>query len=99
MARGGWTTVFVPIVSVATFAFAGAGHAETAAVLLGAGDISQTPFGPGWVREWLGEVDSALPQQLGAQHFAALRSQGAALGPGEAVEYIRVEAERALTND
>jgi predicted ATPase len=99
IARGGWSTVFVPIVVVATFAFAGAGHPETAAVLLGAGDISQTPFGPGWVREWLGEVDSALPQQLGAQHFAALRSQGAALGPGEAVEYIRVEAERALTND
>jgi predicted ATPase/class 3 adenylate cyclase len=99
MARGGWTTVFVPIVSVATFAFAGAGHAETAAVLLGAGDISQTPFGPGWVREWLGKVDSALPQQLGAQRFAALRSQGAALGPSEAVEYLRVEAGRALTND
>jgi hypothetical protein len=99
-ARGGRTTVTAPFVQVAAFAFAGAGHAETAAVLLGAGDtLLLTRSGPGWVTEWLSELDSTLPQQLGAQRFAELRSQGAALGFSEAVEYARVEAERALTNE
>jgi predicted ATPase/class 3 adenylate cyclase len=97
IARGGQTTATVPFVLVATCAFAGAGHVEAAAVLLGAGDtLSPTRFGPGWVMDWLSELDSTLPQQLGAQRFEELRSKGAALGPSEAVEYVRVEAERAL---
>jgi hypothetical protein len=102
IARGGRTTIVMPFVVVATCAFAGAGHAETAAVLLGAGDAlsaSPTRFGPEWVKEWLSELDSALPLQLGTERFAELRSQGAALGPIEAMEYVRVEAERAITHD
>ena len=92
--------VTAPFVLVAACAFAGAGHAETAAVLLGAGDsLSTTRFGPRWVMEWLSELDATLPQQLGDERFAELRSQGAALGPSEAVEYVRVEAGRALTNE
>jgi predicted ATPase/class 3 adenylate cyclase len=100
IARGGRTTVLMPLVIMAACAFAGAGHAETAAVLLGAGDtLSPTRFGPGWAMQWLSELDSALPQQLGAERFVELRSQGAALGPSEAVEYVRVEAERVLANE
>jgi hypothetical protein len=100
IARGGRTTVGAPFVLVATCAFAGAGHAETAAVLLGAGDSLQpTRFGPGWVMEWLSELDSTLPQQVGDERFAELRSKGAALGLSEALEYVRVEAERALANE
>jgi hypothetical protein len=100
IARGGRTTVVAPFVLTASCAFAGAGHAETAAVLLGACDsLSPARFGPRWAMEWLSELDSTLPQQLGDERFAELRSQGAALGPSEALEYVRVEAERALANE
>jgi predicted ATPase/class 3 adenylate cyclase len=100
IARGGRTTVVAPFVLTAACAFAGAGHAETAAVLLGAGDaLMPTRFGPGWAMEWLSELDSTLPRQLGSHRFAELRSQGAALGPTEALEYVGVEAERALANE
>jgi hypothetical protein len=100
VARGGRTVVVVPLLCQATCAFAGLGRLETAAVLLGAADaLLPTRFGPVWAMDWLVELDATLPQRLGAERFAELRSQGAILGPTEAVEYLCVEAARALRSD
>jgi hypothetical protein len=47
----------------------------------------------------LSELDATLLQQLGAKRIFELRSQGADLGGAEAVEYLQVEAGRALANE
>jgi predicted ATPase len=100
MARGGRSVSAVPLLYAAAAAFAGMGHVRQAAVLLGASDTFwPTRFGPAWLMKLLSEVDATLLQQLGAKRISELRSQGADLGGAEAVEYLRVEAGRALANE
>jgi hypothetical protein len=100
MARGGPTVVAVPLLYAAAPAFAGMGHLPQAAVLLGASDtLWPTRFGPAWLMKLLSELDATLLRQLGAKRISELRSQGADLGGPEAVEYLRVEAGRALAKE
>jgi predicted ATPase/class 3 adenylate cyclase len=100
VARGGRTTAAVPLLYSAAAAFAGMGQVLQAAVLLGASDtLWPTRFGPAWLMKLLSEVDATLLQQLGANRISELRSQGADLGNAEAVEYLRVQAARALANE
>jgi predicted ATPase/class 3 adenylate cyclase len=100
VAPGGRTGAQFPLLYLALCAFAGLGHLEPAAVLLGASEtLWPTPFGSAWLVELFAELEARLPEQLGAKRFCELRSQGAVLGPAEAIEYLRVEAARALRNE
>jgi hypothetical protein len=49
--------------------------------------------------EMLAATDAALLEILGEQRLAALRERGAALEIGDAVAYLRAEADQALHQD
>src|SRR5262249_22776664 len=85
--------------ALAAAALSGLGHAEPAAVLLGASHAASTPGeqqAPAWSLQTLSETRSALRQALGNEQAADLAAKGATLTFAEAVEYLKSEMTAAL---
>jgi hypothetical protein len=89
-----------PSLWAAAVAFVGLGHAEPAAVLVGAADAT----GPAGIRRPLEDwgiamaesTDETLLDVLGDDQLAALRDRGAALRTSDVVAFLCSEADRVL---